>query len=356
MLKYRLLLIAAILSISFHALAYCDLGNDFTAGYSMPIINATTTNINKYEGAPVSSIIFSREAASTGFNLYKVYVNCTVGESRTIYGRVSSTNFTEYGNNIFRFTNPSYSALGIKLEMADPSQPALTPIGLTDTSIFSYNGDSHGLKAKLTLYILPRTAGMAAYPPQVNFVKLLVGYITLKRNYDGLITPANTWIPIYLSATVNINESTCSLSPTDYIINLPDTSIRKLGLVGNETTLSTSNTATLSINCANLRDGANREVKAYITDALDQSNASDILQNQTGSGYATGVGIRLRDKNNNAIRLDPLQSRNLNKWTFAKMGTSPIIQHTIKANYVRTGSTITPGLVRSQAYLNIVYD
>lgn len=357
MLKYKLLLIAATLPISLQAFAECKIGNDFTSGYSMPNMTASTTNINKYEGAPVSSAIFSREVSSASFNIFNVYVGCPVGVSRTIYGSLFPASFTPYSNNIFRFTNSSYAALGIKVEMGDaPAAAALKPLGLTDLPIYSYSGDSHGVKVKVTLYILPRPAGMAAYPPQIKFANLLVGFISLKRNSDGTLIPAGTLIPIYLTATVNIQESTCTLSPTDYTINLPDISVRTLGALNGETTLSGNNTATISINCANLRDGAGREVKAYITDALNPTSAGSILINQTGAKYAKGVGIRLRDQNNNIIRFDPSQAKKINKWTFANMGTSPIIQHTIKANYIRIASSVTPGLVFSQAYLNIVYD
>lgn len=357
MFKYRLFIIITTLFIGFHACADCVIGRDFRAGYNMPKMSASVMNINKYEGTPVSSTVFSREVASANFNIFNVYNYCQVGVARTIFGTLFPPNFTPYSKNIFRFSNPKYSALGIKVEMGDaPRTSVLKPLDTTDTPIYSYGGDSHGVKVRVSLYILPRTADMAAYPPQINISNLLVGYISLRRNYDYALIPPTKTIPIYLSAIVNINESTCSLNSKDYTINLPNTSVRILSRVGSETVLNSGNTATIAINCANLRDGAGREVKAYITDALNQSNSSSILQPQTGIGYATGVGIRLRDKNNNIIGLDPNQSKKTNKWTFAKMGTSPIIQHTIKANYIRTASKVTPGIIQSQAYLNIVYD
>ncbi|WP_434277389.1 fimbrial protein [Acinetobacter sp. CE-15] len=355
MLKYKLLFMLSTLPASFAVFADCSVGSNFTSGYSMPTMNASTMNINKYEGTSVQSNVYSREVASANFDIFRVYTGCTVGTNRTILGNVFATNVTAYDANISRLN--AYPALGIKVEMGDaPASGTLKTLNTTELAIYSYSGDTHGVKMRVTLYVLPRTSTMTSYPTTINVSNLRIATISLRRVSDNVLIPANTQIPVYLNATVNISESTCSLSQSSYTIALPDVSVRNLGLVGNETALSSSNTATLSINCANLNDGAGREIKAYTTDALNQSNATNILENQVGAGYATGVGIRLRDKNNAIISLDPNQSKSTNKWTFGNLSTAQLIQHVIKANYVRTANTVTPGLVRSQAYLNIVYD
>jgi len=352
MFKYKFLFALCTLPASYSAFANCSVGSNFTNGYTMPTMTATTTNINKYETSSILSNTSSREVAATNFDIFRVYSPCTVGILRTVYGTLFGTNITQFSTDIYRLnSNP---ALGVKVEMGDaPTSAALKPISTTETAIYSYAGDSHGLKLRVTLYVLPKTAAMTSYPATININKLQIATISLKRTVGG--AQAGDSIPVYLNATVNISETTCTLTPTDYTINLPDVSIRQLGLPGSETSLS-SNTATLGINCANLNNGGGREIKAYMTDTLNQSNSSNILQNQTGTGYATGVGIRLRDKNDAIISLDPNQSEATNKWTFGYLNTSTNIQHVIKANYVRTDNKVTPGTVRAQAYLNIVYD
>ena len=216
---------------------------------------------------------------------------------RTVYGTIFNTNVTQFSTDVYRLnSNP---ALGVKVEMGDaPMTATLKVVNTVETPIYQYDGDSHGVKIRVTLYVLPKTAAMTSYPATININKLQVATINLRRNSTG--AQVSTSIPVYLNATVNISETTCTLSPTDYTISLPDVSIRQLGLPGSETSLS-NNTATLSINCANLNNGGGREIKAYMTDTLNQSNASNILQNQTGTGSATGVGIRLRDQSNNII-------------------------------------------------------
>lgn len=355
MLKYKFLLMLCTLPASAAVFADCSVGSNFTSGYNMPTMSASTMNINKYEGTSVQSNVYSREVASANFDIFRVYAGCTVGVNRTILGNIFASNVTAYDANISRLTN--YPALGIKVEMGDaPATATLKTLNTNELAIYNYSGDTHGVKLRVTLYVLPRTSSMTSYPTNINISNLRIATISLRRVSDNALIPTNTQIPVYLNATVNISESTCSLSQSSYTINLPDASVRNLGLVGNETALSSGNTATISINCANLNDGAAREIKAYTTDALNQSNATNILENQVGNGYATGVGIRLRDKNNNIINLDPNQSKSTNKWTFGNLSTSQLIQHIIKANYVRTANTVTPGLVRAQAYLNIIYD
>ncbi|WP_010115522.1 fimbrial protein [Acinetobacter sp. P8-3-8] len=353
MFKYKILFALCTLPASYSAFA-CNVGSSFTSGYTMPTMSASTTNINKYETSSIQSNVFSRGVATVDASIFRVYDSCSLSPKymRTTFGTIFNTNVTQFSSDIYRLnSNP---ALGVKVEMGDaPMTASLKVVNAIETPIYDYDGDSHGLKIRVTLYVLPKTAAMTSYPSTININKLQVATISLKRTSNGALVA--TTIPVYLTATVNISESTCTLTPTDYTINLSDVSIRQLGLPGSETSLS-NNTATLSVNCANLNNGGGREIKAYMTDTLNQSNAGNILQNQTGTGYATGVGIRLRDKNDAIISLDPNQSETTNKWTFGNMNTSTIIQHVIKANYVRTSNKVTPGTVRAQAYLNIVYD
>lgn len=354
-MKSHLLFALAIVSLKPSFAVACVVGNNFTNGYTMPTMSATTLNINKYETDFGNSALSAREVAATNYDIFRVYDNCTTGLNRGIYGNIHGANVTTYKNNIYRLTaNPS---LGIKVEMADaPVAANFQTLGTSESLIYTYAGDSHGVKLKVTIYILPKTSTMTSYPATIPISNLRIATISLRRmNNAQLIPTTNGQIPVYLNATINISEATCSLNQSNYTIALPEISARNLGIVGEETSTS-GNTATLQINCAYLNNGNMREVKAYMTDVLNQSNSSNILTNQTGANYATGVGIRLRDKDDKIISLDPNQSKTTNKWTFGALSTSQTIQHTIKANYIKTANTVTPGLVYSQAYLNLVYD
>lgn len=355
MFKYKILFALCTLPVSYSALAanLCQTGTNFTGGYTMPTIAATTTNINKYETSSIFSNTSTRGVATSDSTIFKVYDRCSLSPKvmRTVFGTILSNNVTQFSSDIYRLN--SYPSLGVKVEMGDaPATETLKTISTADTPIYPYDGDSHGLKMRVTLYILPKTGTMTSYPPTINISDLKIATINLRKTSDN--TQAGNPILVSLNATVNISETTCTLTPTDYTIKLPDVSIRQLGIPGSDTSLS--NSATLTINCANLNNGGNREIKAYMTDANNQSNAGNILQNEIGTGFATGVGIRLRDKNDAIISFDPNQSKTTNKWTFGNMNTSTNIQHTIKANYIRTDNKVTPGLVHAQAYLNIVYD
>ena len=88
MLKYKLLFMLSTLPASFAVFADCSVGSNFTSGYSMPTMNASTMNINKYEGTSVQSNVYSREVASANFDIFRVYTGCTVGVNRTIFGNV----------------------------------------------------------------------------------------------------------------------------------------------------------------------------------------------------------------------------------------------------------------------------
>lgn len=356
MFKYKILFVLCTLPASYSALAanLCKVGSSFTGGYTMPTITATTTNINKYETSSIFSNTSTRGVVTSDSTIFRVYDTCSTSPKvmRTIFGTILSNNVTSFGSDIYRLN--SYPSLGVKVEMGDaPTSALLKTVSTTDTPIYPYDGDSHGLKIRVTLYVLPKTGTMTSYPSTINVNNLPIATINLKKTSDN--TQAGDPILVYLNATVNISESTCTLTPTNYTIKLPEVSMRELGLPGSETSLS--NSATLTINCANLNNGGGREIKAYMTDANNQSNAGNILQNQTGPGFATGVGIRLHTQNNNAIiSFDPNQSKTTNKWTFGNLNTSTNIQHTIKANYIRTDNKVTPGAVYAQAYLNIVYD
>jgi hypothetical protein len=334
----------------------CSLGTTVKNGFYLPTMSLVTKKINVYEASAVSSQINIQDVKTSTVDITRIFDACSVKPQtkKTLYGNVNSANVTPFLGNIYRLNNTP--ALGVKVEVADsPSAQPFYEVGTSETAIYQYDGDSHGARVRVTIYILPRTNSMSAYPSNnIQINNLHIADITLRTTSTGAIVASK--IPVYFNANITIQQTTCALSQSSYTLNLPDTNMRQLGMIGEGTSLTTGNTITLNINCADLVNGGGREVKAYITDALNQTNASNVLQNTVGNNYATGIGIRLQDNNNNIINFDPNQTKTVNKWTFGNLNTSQNVQHIIKANYVRTSTKVTAGLVRSMAYLNIVYD
>ena len=342
-----------------HSVSYaCSVNTAYTNGYNLPnVTTAVNKNINRYEGSSIESHS-SAHLTNATIDIFRVFNGCPVNNVaskylRILFGNIHSPAVTYFGNDIYRLN--SQPTVGIKVEFGDaPAASTLKVLNLSEKDIYEYDGDSHGVKVKVTLYILPKPENLTNYPPNITITNLQIATITLRRKDNNVMIA--TAVPVNLNTRITINESTCSLNNSEYTITLPPATIRILGAVNVGTSLTTNNTATLNINCPHLINGNGREIKAYITDALDQASSSNVLKNTTGNGYATGVGVRLQDQNNNIISFDPNQSKSLNKWTFGLMGTSQTIQQIIKANYVRTASTVTAGAVQSRAYLNIVYD
>lgn len=305
---------------------------------------------NKYDVSDYVGGAGDYEVASVAKFQYSTAYTCVPNMARKFKARVTLSERASVPNGEDAYIIPG-SSLAVSVKVADyPSSVYQTVKNNEDTLIVNYGGYSNGVKIEVTTYILKGNFSL------LNISSLKVADLFLTST--SYVEMSVSKIPVrftLISAAVSTREYTCSLNQNAYNIALEDISIRNLNTIGQDSTLAPKSLL-LSINCPYLQNGGNREIKAYITDGLNQMNTGNILQNTVGSGFSTGVGIRLRDKNNNIIGLDPGQSKTTNKWTFENIGTAQNIQHTIKANYVRTANQVTAGNVEAKALLNIVYD
>lgn len=188
------------------------------------------------------------------------------------------------------------------------------------------------------------------------------------RRIDGTLEAGGVSIQMYLScngtewanqsatqSTVTINatftvvQQTCSAK--DLTIVLPDVVRSDFRGVGSEA--GSASTANLEFDCGEL-------VKAHvsISDNLQLDNASNILTNTTGDGYARNVGVRLL-KDGNPVELAAHRMFTSDVTTFALQNpeqSQRTLSIPLSAVYAQKGVPVTPGQVHAQAIVNIAYD
>jgi len=142
---------------------------------------------------------------------------------------------------------------------------------------------------------------------------------------------------------------TCNMLVSDLQVSMPLVNTTNFTGVGSA---AGSKSSVLEFQC-----DANANAKVNFTDATDPSNAGNTLKLLSGSS-ATGVGIRLTVDGTD-ITLSPNE-------VFHNGGTELVLQNTgataavkqipFNAQYVQTGSSVTPGTVQAQSLVNISYN
>jgi len=142
---------------------------------------------------------------------------------------------------------------------------------------------------------------------------------------------------------------TCNMLVSDLQVSMPLVNTTNFTGVGSA---AGSKSSVLEFQC-----DANANAKVNFTDATDPSNAGNTLKLLAGSS-ATGVGIRLTVDGTD-ITLSPNE-------VFHNGGTELVLQNTgstaavkqipFNAQYVQTGSSVTPGTVQAQSLVNISYN
>lgn len=329
----------------------CDVVTAYKTGIN--IVSNVQNDILKYNKYETVSNINTGELTESSEKklVYDTVFGDCGGKYRNVYAITSLDESNRIvGTSIYKISKDSPFA--IQLEIGDsPEKSVYSPVNSVETPLLTsaWNGYTSGIKMKFKLYLIKDNLQKET-AKSIN--DLQVGKVYMKDT-SGL--KIGTEVPIKLTAYLTKEEHTCALTQPSYSLALEDVSLRQLPTVGEDSTLAPK-TLNLSINCPYLKNGGSREVNAYITDSYDPSNATSILTNKEGSGFATGVGVRLRDKNSEAINLDPNESKNTNKWTFGYLATEQTINHVIRANYVRTENRVVAGNVEAKALLNIVYD
>ncbi|NBI42541.1 fimbrial protein [[Haemophilus] felis] len=183
-------------------------------------------------------------------------------------------------------------------------------------------------------------------------------------NVIGYVVPTGTyWYDVWLDLTsysIRSELKTCSLNNAHRNISLkfPTVGSGSFRQVGD---LLYGATAQLQLDCS--QAGGVVTPYAVLHDVNNPNNRSDTLSIETGSGKATGVGIKLfKDNDATALKygaadINRTSTNNwalpANAWKFADRGTQfPTVRLT--GYYVRTGN-ITPGDVNAQATITFSY-
>jgi type 1 fimbria pilin len=355
-IKIKLILIVLLYMACQTIYAACAPGTEYANGVMIQSnVTPNITNYNKYEANSYVNVGGIQALNSSDMRYAYIYVGCS-GTTRNMKVKTSLSEANRIpSTNIYKLN--ASSPFAIKLEAGDsPANSTLYEVNNVGQALLGgngYDGPSSGLRLKFTIYLVDDFK-INNSTSNINNLEIARIYLVSHSTSDSPL-PNIVTLPIKLSASFKSTEHTCTLSQNSFLVELNDVSISDLKAVGSDATI-TPKTLGLTINCPYLQNGDNREVKAYITDSINPLNTTDALENKTGPSFATGVGVRLRDKNNTAISLDPNESKSLNKWTFGNLTNTQSINHTIKANYVRLNNRVTAGNVEAKALLNIVYD
>ena len=85
------------------------------------------------------------------------------------------------------------------------------------------------------------------------------------------------------------------------------------------------------------------------------TNPNEILVNSISSGSGgSNIKIRLTDASNAPIPIGPLNLNN--KFTFGTLNSSKSVSKALKASYYAETVPVTPGIVKSIATVNLIYD
>lgn len=308
-----------------------------------------TINYNKYDGGDYVGGVGSFEILDQATYNYPIIYSCA-NDQRSLRARMllSTAVSVPTGQNAYQL--PNNSNLAVVVRVAD-TNGAFNALNTSPHIVTNYSGATNGVKIEVTTFF------KKGYSPNYiteNLQPVAELYLTNRAGVDLDVGHFTIFYSVN-SARITLVEHTCSLRSSTYSVALENVSMRYLPAVGQDSTLTPKN-LDLTIDCPYLQDGKNREIKAYITDGLYPINSTSILRNKEGVGFATGVGVRLRNTVGNIINLDPNESKALNKWTFSNIGTSQVISHQLKVNYARTANQVTAGNVEAKALLNIVYD
>lgn len=309
-----------------------------------------TMNYNKYDSGDYVGGVGGFQMLNQADYSYAAIYSCT-NDRRILKARMtlSTPVSVPTGQNAYQL--PNNPNLAVAVRVADTGG-ALANISTIPYNVINYAGPTNGIKIEVTTYL------KKGYSSQ-DFITITSQpiaelYLTDTSGNDLNVARFTIYYTVS-SGNITLVEYTCSLRSSTYSVALENVSMRYLPAVGQDSTLTPKN-LDLTIDCPYLQDGKNREIKAYITDGLYPINSTSILRNKEGVGFATGVGVRLRNTVGNIINLDPNESKALNKWTFSNIGTSQVISHQLKVNYARTANQVTAGNVEAKALLNIVYD
>ena len=333
------------LSFEIHA---CYVNSNETPNFNLSNLGSFKTNANNQRiTATVNpdryGTIFNR-CNGSGSNLFQIQGTANLGISTT-----EAINLN--GRRYFKITKspssiPANPAIIYIAFSVQDNQDTATPFAVNDsnTSYSMYRGtsDTRGIRL-LNVSILVQGTNLT--PGTYNISNIILGTFTGTANSRSPSRPINI-----LNLAYTINASTCTVENTN--VNLPSMRFSDFSSIG-----TSKGTTDFSIDAKCLDDAVNTSYSATISDnfAPTTTNPNGILVNSIPSGSGgSNIKIRLTDASNAPVPIGPLNLNN--KFTFGTLNSSKSVSKALKASYYAETVPVTPGIVKSIATVNLIYD
>jgi type 1 fimbria pilin len=333
------------LSFEIHA---CYVNSNETPNFNLSNLGSFKTNANNQRiTATVNpdryGTIFNR-CNGSGSNLFQIQGTANLGISTT-----EAINLN--GRRYFKITKspssiPANPAIIYIAFSVQDNQDTATPFAVNDsnTSYSMYRGtsDTRGIRL-LNVSILVQGTNLT--PGTYNISNIILGTFTGTSDSRSPSRPINI-----LNLAYTITASTCTVENTN--VNLPSMRFSDFSSIG-----TSKGTTDFSIDAKCLDDAVNTSYSATISDnfAPTTTNLNGTLVNSISSGSGgSNIKIRLTDASNAPIAIGPLNLNN--KFTFGTLNSSKSVSKALKASYYAETVPVTPGIVKSIATVNLIYD
>lgn len=333
------------LSFEIHA---CYVNSNETPNFNLSNLGSFKTNANNQRiTATVNpdryGTIFNR-CNGSGSNLFQIQGTANLGISTT-----EAINLN--GRRYFKITKspssiPANPAIIYIAFSVQDNQDTATPFAVNDsnTSYSMYTGtsDTRGIRL-LNVSILVQGTNLT--PGTYNISNIILGTFTGTSNSRSPSRPINI-----VNLAYTITASTCTVENTN--VNLPSMRFSDFSSIG-----TSKGTTDFSIDAKCLDDAVNTSYSATISDnfAPTTTNLNGTLVNSISSGSGgSNIKIRLTDASNAPIAIGPLNLNN--KFAFGTLNSSKSVSKALKASYYAETVPVTPGIVKSIATVNLIYD
>ncbi|GLQ95807.1 hypothetical protein GCM10007863_02250 [Dyella mobilis] len=157
----------------------------------------------------------------------------------------------------------------------------------------------------------------------------------------------------FSGTTLTVSTKGCRVtSPSNQVATLPSVAPNAFSGVGSSPAVS-SDTVNVSVSC-----DPNVTVFATMSDATNIANTTNALT-LTAASSATGVGVQVfRDGLTTPITLGPSSGTpdgNPAEWQVGASANAAVYNIPLKASYVQTAATVTPGSVQARATITFNY-
>ena len=352
-MKNSLLLGCFVAFISVEAYA-CTAGGAETPNFNLSNLGNFKTNANNQKitatATPDRYGTIIRSCTGTGSNQFQILGTANI----------STTDVIDIGTRryfrILKTQNPNVAnpaVIYIAFSVRDNQDNArLYPVNNSNLyTLYTGSSDTRGLRLEDVSILIQ---GTNLTPGTYNISDIILGTYTATGTRFSF--PLG-WVDVSASKPININNltytitaSTCTVENTN--VNLPSMRMSDFSSIG-----TSKGTTDFSIDAKCLDDAVNTSYSATISDNFlpTTPNPNGTLVNSISSGSGgSNIKIRLTDASNAPIAIGPLNLNN--KFTFGTLNSSKSVSKALKASYYAETVPVTPGIVKSIATVNLIYD